>query len=141
MTLHRMLPPMLAVVVSAWCFGCSSDPTTQSIAASLRGQWAVQQTVPGSSFSTVLTPSGDSLTGLGEFVVEAGGSGFSTARGNVEGDAVNLDFTLMQEFPGGGVQTFEHFAGHLSMGKLTGTMQVVDRRGLPPVPIVFVRQP
>jgi hypothetical protein len=136
MTLHRML----AVVVSAWCLGCSSDPTASSIAASLRGKWTVQETVPGSSFSTTLTPSGDSLSGLGDFVVEAGGSGFSTARGNVEGDAVNLDFTLMQEFTGGGVQSFEHFTGQLEKGKLSGTMQVVDRRGLPPVPIVFVRQ-
>jgi hypothetical protein len=136
MTLSRML----AVVVSAWSLGCSSDPTASSIAASLRGKWAVQETVPGSSFSTTLTPSGDSLTGLGDFVVEAGGSGFSTARGDVEGGAVNLDFTLMQEFPGGGIQTFEHFTGRLFMGKLTGTMQVVDHRGLPPVPIVFVRQ-
>jgi hypothetical protein len=58
----------------------------------------------------------------------------------VEGDAVNLDFTLMQEFTGGGVQSFEHFTGQLEKGKLSGTMQVVDRRGLPPVPIVFVRQ-
>jgi hypothetical protein len=136
MTLSRML----AVVVTAWCLGCSSDSTAPSIAASLRGKWTVQETVPGSSFSTTLTPSGDSLTGLGDFVVEAGGSGFSTARGDVEGDVVNLDFTLMQEFPGGGVQTFEHFIGRLSMGKLSGTMQVVDHRGLPPVPIVFVRQ-
>lgn len=136
MTLHCTL----AVVASALCMGCSSDSTATSIAASLRGKWTVQETVPGSSFSTTLTPNGDSLTGLGDFVVEAGGSGFSTARGNVDGDAVNLDFTLMQEFPGGGVQSFEHFAGHLSMGKLTGTMQVVDHRGLPPVPIVFVRQ-
>jgi hypothetical protein len=100
----------------------------------------VQETVPGASFSMTLTPDGNALTGLGDFVVEAGGSGFSTARGNVEGDAVNLDFTLMQEFPGGGIQTFEHFAGHLSMGKLVGTMQVIDHRGLPPGPIVFVRQ-
>lgn len=134
------LPRKLAVLLSAICFGCSHEPTGTSIAESLRGKWAVQETVPGSSFTTTLTPTGNTLEGLGDFVVEAGGSGFSTARGTVEGDAVNLDFTLMQEFTGGGVQSFEHFTGHLTMGKLTGTMQVIDRRGLPPVPIVFVRQ-
>lgn len=136
MTLHRML----ALVVSAFCICCGREPTKTGIAESLRGKWAVQETVPGSSFSMTLTPSGDSLTALGDFVVEAGGAGFSTARGKVDGDAVNLDFTLMQEFSGGGVQSFEHFTGHLVMGRLPGTMQVLDTRALPPMPIVFVRQ-
>ena len=135
------LPRELALVVSAFCIGCGGEPTNTGIAASLRGTWTVQETVPGSSFSTTLTPTGSTLTGTGDFVVEAGGAGFSTVQGNVKGDSVNLDFTLMQEFPGGGVQSFEHFAGQLAMGKLAGTMQVVDHRGLPPVPIVFVRQP
>jgi hypothetical protein len=136
MVLHRTL----TVVVCALCIGCSSGSTAPSIAALLRGKWIMQEAVPGSSFSTTLTPTGDSLSGLGDFVVEAGGSGFSTARGRVDGNVVELDFTLMQEFPGGGVQSFEHFTGHLAMGKLKGTMQVLDRRELPPVPIVFVRQ-
>ena len=136
MTLRRML----AVVVSAVCIGCGREPTATTIATLLRGTWAAQETVPGSSFSTTLAPNGNTLTGTGKFVVEAGGAGFSTVRGNVEGDEVNLDFTLMQEFPGGGVQSFEHFSGHLARGKLSGTMQVIDHRGLPPVPITFLRQ-
>ena len=140
MTLHRMLAILASTVASASILGCGHEPTANSIALALRGTWAVHETVVGSSFSTTLTPMGDALSGQGNFVVEAGGSGFSTVRGTVNGDVVNLDFTLMQEFTGGGVQSFEHFTGHLVNGKLSGMMQVIDHRGLPPFPIVFVRQ-
>ena len=139
MTLHRTLATIVAAV-AAVCVGCGREPTATTIATSLRGTWAVHETVPGSSFSTTLTPNGNTLAGMGAFVVEAGGSGFSTVRGTVEQEEVNLDFTLMQEFPGGGVQSFEHFTGRLANGKLSGTMQVIDRRGLPAVPVTFVRQ-
>jgi hypothetical protein len=134
------LTRILAVAASTLCIGCGHEPTGSGIAESLRGTWAMQVTVPGSSFSTTLAPSGFNLSGTGEFLMEAGLGGRSTVEGSVHGGIVDLDFLLLREVPAGLMLNREHFTGRLIMGKLSGTMQDSDHPEIPPSPSTFVRQ-
>ena len=131
---------VLAVAVAALCAGCGSEPTSESIASSLNGNWTIDYSIPGAAFSTTLLANGSSLSGTGDFVVEAGPGGTSTVEGSVDGDVVNLDFTLSEQFTGGVVTIRETFTGHFALGSLRGTMQLADRPDVPPVPTTFVRR-
>lgn len=89
---------MSVLFIGLAAVGCSDSfgPGT------IDGQW-LHTTVPGSSLSMILTRSGSSVSGTGNWFGEALGSGTTTVTGTVAGNKVHLVTT----FNTGMVETFD----------------------------------
>jgi len=120
--------------------GCT-EPTSASIASAVSGSWVRVEEHPGSDFEMSLVATGTSLSGTGNFVVEAGPQGTMTIEGAVSGDTVNLDFTLWTELPDRAVLSTGHFEGSLVLGELRGrTVSYSQSADISFGPTVFVRK-
>jgi hypothetical protein len=121
-------------------FGCN-DPTNASIASAVSGSWVRVEEHPGSDFEMSLVANGTSLSGTGNFIVEAGPRGTMTVEGAVSGDTVNLDFTLSTELTDPTVVSTGHFEGSLVFGALRGrTVFYSQPADISFGPTVFVRK-
>jgi len=107
---------LLCVVVG----GCSSD--TAPTAKSIDGPWSQDFSMTGSFLTMQLTSSGTTVSGNGNWCGEAGPCGTLSVAGTVNGNAVHLDLTLIQQQPTTGVTSVEHFDGaFMGLYTLVGT--------------------
>ena len=131
---------MLALGALSVAMGCR-EPTSASIASAMSGSWVRVEEHPGSNFEMTLVATGTSLSGTGDFDVEAGPQGTMTVQGSVSGDTVNLDFTLSTELPGPAVVSTGHFEGGLVFGVLRGrTIYYSQPADISFGPTVFIRK-
>jgi hypothetical protein len=131
---------ILAIGALSVAMGCT-EPTSASIASAVSGSWVRVEEHPGSHFEMSLVATGTSLSGTGNFVVEAGPHGTMTVEGAVSGDTVNLDFTLSTELPDRAVLSTGHFEGSLVFGALRGrTVFYSQPADISFGPTVFVRK-
>lgn len=107
--------------------GCKSPP---SVPSSIDGAWAAPPSVPGSAFSFNLTQIADSVSGQGQYSIEAGRAGTLTVHGQYAAPVVTLTLT----FDYGAQQTFQ---GRVEDSRMRGT--VTDSAGHSSAR-VFVRQ-
>lgn len=112
---------MLAVVA------CQKTPSAPS---TIDGAWFAPSSVPGAGFSFNLTQVADSVTGEGQYRIEAGRAGTVTLRGQYAIPAV----TLILSYDFGERQAFE---GRVEGSKMIGT--VTDSAGQSSAQ-VFIRQ-
>jgi hypothetical protein len=131
---------ILAIGALSVAMGCT-EPTSASIASAVSGSWVRVEEHPGSHFEMSLVATGTSLSGTGNFVVEAGPHGTMTVEGAVSGDTVNLDFTLSTELPDRAVLSTGHFEGSLVFGALRGRIVFFSQPAdISFGPTVFVRK-
>lgn len=113
---------VMAVATSFLLLGCSDTTSTRT--PSVDGEWIRHETIAGNYFGMSLVTEQSAISGTGSFQGEAGIGGTSIVTGTIVGNVVNLDFTLVSQFPDGPSTSTEHFAGQLLFGKLRGTMQI-----------------
>jgi hypothetical protein len=131
---------ILAIGALSVAMGCT-EPTSASIASAVSGSWVRVEEHPGSHFEMSLVATGTSLSGTGNFVVEAGPHGTMTVEGAVSGDTVNLDFTVSTELPDRAVLSTGHFEGSLVFGALRGRIVFFSQPAdISFGPTVFVRK-
>lgn len=100
--MHRMIVGGLALATAL--SACSSsgpqrmaappDRTTAQTAADLTGTWAQTKTVVGSGLSMKLQTQGASVSGTGQYAMEAGRAGTLTVSGTIQGADVSLDLAF-----------------------------------------------
>ena len=113
--MRRLMALIGCIFLLAGCGGGSG--TTGSTNSELAGRWAAQKTVPGSSFSLLLTVTGSQVAGNGAYAIEAGRSGVLTVAGNVTNTQFNLNLTYDT-----GV-TAVYSGNRTDMNTITGTVQ------------------
>jgi hypothetical protein len=110
MRIRRTLSALLLLAAA----GCHDDALSATSTA-LTGDWGPTTSLVGSRWTMHLDERGPSLTGTGEYALEAGRSGTLAVTGIVAGEQVTLDIAYDYGLK-------EHFVGvHTNLDVLHGT--------------------
>jgi len=108
-TLYAALVAALPALV---VMGCASD-TVMPAPATLNGTWVRPNEVPGSSESWILTVTGNTITGTGQWSGEACCGGTIAITGTIANDDIHLDLTVVTSQGNPRPPIHEHFDGTL----------------------------
>ena len=123
----RLLVALACVLLLAGCSGGGQAAATNGLA----GRWTTVNMVPGSGTDLTMDVAGSSVTGTGDYRIEAGRGGTIQVSGTVNG----LQFTLNLAYDTGTNSSYH--------GVLVGTNQIsgtIQPAGAPPYTMTMVRQ-